>query len=226
MFYQCENFGQEQLTDKHLKGKLDTKIQLGSVWTSDFTCDLKKIVAQGDISITNGELTDYAPMMELSKFADVNDLKHLKFDKLTNTIQILDGKILIPQMELKNNALNIALSGTHTFPDNYLDYRIRVKLSDVLRKKRNKPVNTEFEEEEPQGGGLYIYLTMKGYLGNLDISYDKLGVKKKIKDSIQSEKQNIRDILKKEFQSEENQKLKEEEKKQEEEVNWEEDVPQ
>ena len=67
---------------------------------------------------------------------------------------------------------------------------------------------------------------MKGYLGNLAISYDKLGVKKKIKESIQIEQQNIKDILKKEFQTDEDKKLKEEEKKQEQEVNWEEDVPQ
>ena len=226
LFYQCENFGQGQLTDKHLRGKLDTKIQFGSVWSCNFDCDLKKIVAQAEVTISNGEIIDYAPMMELSKFAEVTELKHLKFDKLTNTIQIIDGKIIIPQMEVKNNALNMAISGTNTFPDNYLDYRIRVKLSDVLRKKRNKPINKEFEEEEPQGGGIYIYLTMKGYLGNLAISYDKLGVKKKIKESIQLEQQNIKDILKKEFQTDEDKKLKEEEKKQEQEVNWEEDVPQ
>jgi hypothetical protein len=226
LFYQCENFGQDMLTDKHLRGKLDTKIQFGSVWNSDFNCDLKKIVAQADITITNGEIMDYAPLMELSKFAEVNELKHLTFDKLTNTIQILDGKIIIPQMEVKNNALNLAISGTNTFPDNYLDYHIRAKLSDVIRKKRNTKINKEFEEEETQGGGIYIYLTMKGYLENLVISYDKLGVKKKIKESIHVEQQNIKDILKKEFQTEEDKKLKEEEKKQEEEINWEEDVPQ
>jgi hypothetical protein len=225
LFYQCGNFGQQELTDKHLKGKLDTRIQLASVWNTDFDCDLSKVAASADITITNGELNNYEPMMALSKYADVNDLRNLKFDKLQNSIYIKDQTIFIPQMDIRNNALNISMSGTHTF-ENYLDYRVKVKLSDVLRKKRNKPVNNEFEEEDTESGGLYIYLHMTGPLGNLKITYDKLSVRKKIKESIKTEQQNIKDVFRKEFQTEEDKKLKEEEKKQDEEVNWEEDLPQ
>lgn len=225
LFYQCNNFGQNELTDKHMKGKLNTKIQFASVWNTDFVCDMNKIAASADVSITNGELLNYEPLQALSKYADVNDLRNLKFDKMQNTIQIKDKTILIPQMDIKNNAINLSMSGSHSF-DNYVDYRVRVKLSDVMRKKRNKPVNTEFEEEDTESGGLYIYLHVVGPLGNLKISYDKLSVKKKIKESVKTEQKNIKDVFRKEFQTEEDRQLKEEEKKQEEEVNWEEDLPQ
>lgn len=225
LFYQCGNFGQQELTDKHLKGKLDTRIQFASVWNTNFDCDLSKVAASADVTITNGELVNYEPMLALSKYADVNDLRNLKFDKLQNSIYIKDQTIFIPQMDIRNNALNISMSGSHTF-ENYVDYRVKVKLSDVLRKKRNKPVNTEFEEEDTESGGLFIYLHMTGPLGNLKVTYDKLSVRKKIKESIKTEQQNIKDVFRKEFQTEDDKKLKEEEKKQDEEVNWEEDLPQ
>jgi hypothetical protein len=49
-------------------------------------------------------------------------------------------------MDIHNNALNLNLSGTHTF-DNVLDYKIKLSLSELLSKKR-KSQNNEFGEED------------------------------------------------------------------------------
>jgi hypothetical protein len=110
-------------------------------------------------------------------------------------------------MEIKNNALNVMLSGTQSFSGN-LDYRFRIKISELLRKKRNKPIN-EFEEEDETGKGMYLYLLMTGTTDNPQIGYDKRGTGKKVKQDLNVEKETIKEVLRKEFGVEKSKAIKE-----------------
>ncbi len=201
LFKSCGDFGQQEITQKHVKGKLSGEVSLASVWSKDLVCDLAKLYVLGKISITNGELNNYEPMNALGKFIDVNELRNLKFADLSNTIEIKNKVIYIPQFDIKNNALNLTLSGSHSF-DNMVDYRMKIKLSELLKNKRraNKPATNEFNEEEPTADkGANLYLNMKGPIGNVKITYDKIGTSQKIKQEIKQEQQNIKEVLKKEL---------------------------
>ena len=198
LFRQCNNFSQTELTDKNLFGVLNAKIEIASVWSSNLTCDLDKLYSFGDLQITNGEIINYKPLEGLSKYASVEDLKHVKFAELKNNIEIKNKSISIPSMDIKSNALNISLSGTHTF-NNYVDYKLKIKLSDLLSKKRKAQQNDFNEEDDDVSKGLFLYISMKGPGENPKFSYDKLGVKKKINENVKTEKENIKEILKKEL---------------------------
>jgi hypothetical protein len=198
LFRQCNNFGQTELTNKHLFGMMNATFDLASVWSSKLDCDLEKLYTFGEVQILNGEVIDYKPLESLSKYVDVEDLRHLRFAELKNKIEIKNKTIFIPSMDMRSNALNITLSGTHTF-DNMLDYKLKLKLSELLKKKRKPSANEFGEEEETDGKGLYLYLTMKGPIDNLKFNYDKVGVKNKMKLDIKIEKENIKDIFKKEL---------------------------
>ncbi|MEI6593975.1 MAG: AsmA-like C-terminal region-containing protein [Bacteroidota bacterium] len=198
LFRQCKNFGQHELTNKHLFGIVNATFDLASVWSEKLDCDLDKLYAFGDMQILNGEIINYKPLEGLSKYADVEDLRHIRFSELKNKIEIKNKMIFIPNMDVKSNALNITLSGTHTF-GNIVDYKLKIKLSELLKKKR-KPTQNDFGEEDDENGkGLYLFLTMKGPIDNSKISYDKLGVKNKMKQDIKIEKQNIKELFKKEL---------------------------
>lgn len=197
LFKTCNDFGQKEITQQHLKGKLTGTIDVTSVWSNNLDCDLNKLYALGKIRITNGELNGYKPIEALGKYVDVNDLRNLKFADLSNTIEIRNRTIYIPAFEVRNNALNLVVAGTHTL-DNYIDYKVKMKLNELLKKKRKPSVN-EFNEEETADGGVNLYLSMKGPIDNFKISYDKTGVKQQMKQDIKQEKQNIRDILRKEL---------------------------
>lgn len=197
LFQQCNNFSQKELTDKNLKGILNCKTEIVSVWNNKWECDLNKLYVTADVEVKNGELNNYEPLQNLSRFANVEDLKNLRFASLKNQIQIQNKTITIPEMAVATNAMNLTISGTHTFA-NYLDYRIKIRLSELLKKKR-KPAENEFGEEEENGKGLSLFLTMKGPANDLKISYDKVGVKQKIKHDLKQEKENIKEILKKEL---------------------------
>ncbi|MES2691449.1 MAG: AsmA-like C-terminal region-containing protein [Bacteroidota bacterium] len=211
LFKACNDFGQQEITNKHIQGKLSGTIDLVSVWSNNLDCDLGKLYALCNVDIKNGELNGYKPLEALGKYVDVKELQNLKFADLKNTIEIRNKTIYIPAFDVKNNALNMTLSGTHTL-DNFIDYKVKIKLSELLKNRRKATVN-EFNEEETADGGMNLYLTMKGPIDNFKIAYDKKEVKQQLKQDLKKEKQSIKEILKKEFTGDEEKKKDIKEKK-------------
>jgi hypothetical protein len=191
LFRQCNNFGQNELTEKHLRGKLTTTVDLLGIWNQQLVCDLPKLKASASIEIRNGQLIQYEPLYELSKFVKIDDLKSLQFADLRNTILIENETILIPQMDVNNNALNLSVSGTHSFT-NMLDYHLRIKFSDLLAQKF-KQRHSEFEEEVLDNG-TYVYIGMKGPIDKLEFSYDKKMVRKQMQEQLKQERQEVKKI--------------------------------
>ena len=145
LFYQFENFGQNIMEDKHIKGVAFANIGFVSVMNSNLQIDPDKIYTHASLSIEKGELINFEPMKELSSFIKVSELEHIKFSSLKNEIEIRNQEIYIPKMEVNSNALNISISGSHTF-NNEIDYRFKVLLSDLLAQKarKAKKENEEF----------------------------------------------------------------------------------
>jgi hypothetical protein len=198
LFYEMENFQQNTLTDKNLRGRTDIDLQFASRWSSDLSINSERVVVDGNVKIYNGELIDFSPVLSLSRFVRLSELQHIRFSTLQNNIQISNRKIYIPSMEIKSSALNLTASGTHTF-SNMVDYSIKLLLSDVLGKKV-KEQNTEFGIVEDDGlGKSSLFLRMTGDAGNPKFAYDKKAVMKKIQTDISAEKQTLKDIFKKEF---------------------------
>ena len=127
----------------------------------------------------------------------VEELRDISFDRLENDIEIKDGRIIIPRMEIKNSAVNLVAEGYHTF-ENYMEYRFRVRLKDVLAKKfsSKKAAAASYEEDKD---GMNLFILMKGYADNLEIRWDGKNSLKKIKEDIKLEKNSLVDVLRDEF---------------------------
>jgi hypothetical protein len=104
-------------------------------------------------------------------------------------------------MDISSTAMNVTMSGTHDF-DNMVDYHFIVDMDELHAKKAkaaNKN-NQEFGEEVDDGGHrMRLYINMKGYIGNPEMSYDKKGAWQGIKEDIHQQKQDLRKILHEEF---------------------------
>ena len=197
LFIQMENFGQSTMTDQNVKGVVSADVQFKSAWSVDLNIDSRKVRSVCDITIENGELHNFTPILALSKYLKVPDLNHIRFSTLKNQISISNQVISIPSMVINSSAMNITASGTHNF-DNIVDYRLRLLLTDVLGKKVQS--NSEFGEIEDDGlGRTQLLISMKGPVDNPHFGYDKKGVKEKIKTDIVQEKKNLKKILKEEF---------------------------
>lgn len=211
LFGQFNNFGQTEFTTKNLFGMLTANTDLLVVWDDKFNLLTEKMLVLSDMTIKNGELLNYEPLNALSKFVDVNDLKNLKFSELKNTLTIKNKVLYVPTMDIHNNALNLNLTGTHTF-ENVLDYKIKLSLSELLSKKR-KTQSNEFGEEDVKTRGINLFLSIKGPLSDLKFQFDRKGAKAQLKEDAKQEKDAIKEILKQEFGIKKDSTLKKIEKK-------------
>lgn len=201
LFYQFENFGQEYIQDKNLKGVGTAEVQFASVWSPQLDVDLDKIYVRSDLTIEKGELIRFEPMKELSSFIKLSELEEIKFSNLQNQVEIKNQTIYIPKMEVNSSALNVIASGTHTF-DNKINYKVKVLLSDLLSKKakRAKKENDEFGVVEDDGlGKTALYISMTGTVDDPIVKYDGKSAVEKLRADLKTEKQTLKSILKEEF---------------------------
>lgn len=201
LFTECENFGQETIQDKNLRGRMDADLLFNAKGTPALDIIPASVECTADITINNGELIGFEPLNVLSRYISVSELQHIRFSRLQNQIRISKRTIYFPTMDIASSAISISGSGTHTF-DNVIDYHIRVRLSDILagKARKAKKENDEFGELAEDGsGGLNLFLTMKGPIDKPRMSYDTKGAREKRRDDIRKEKQNLRNLFKEEF---------------------------
>ncbi|NJK85211.1 MAG: AsmA-like C-terminal region-containing protein [Bacteroidales bacterium] len=222
LFYSFNNFAQEVILDQNLEGKLSGKVNISSSWDKNIVLLNKSIEAYTDIQIENGELVNYAPMLGLSKFISVDELKDIKFNTLSNQIIIRDEIISIPEMDIRSSAFNIKGSGVHKF-DNSYEYVIQVKLSDLLAKKARKKKKEidEFGIVEEDGLGLVIPVKIVGKGNDFDVAFDRKKAFSIFKKNVADERQEFKNLIKEDKQVT-NQQTKEDNQNKEFIIDWEE----
>jgi uncharacterized protein YutD len=201
LFDECENFGQNYFVADNIKGVTSTTLQFASVWNKKLELNKDKLYVFADLAIYKGELINYKPALALGKFIEINELNDIKFSTLHTQIEIKNQLINIPKTEIKSSALDLTISGIHSF-DNAIDYRFKLLMNDVLWKKAKskKKENSEFGYVEDDGlGKAVLFLHMIGTVQNYKITYDTKSLKEKWSDDIKEEKRTLKQILKDEF---------------------------
>jgi hypothetical protein len=201
LFRSFNNFGQNFISNQNLKGSLTGEVFFSSEWNDRLKIDKKTVLSENDITLTNGELIDFEPMSGLSKFIDVQELRHIKFSTLKNQITIKDEKVFIPQMDIESSAINIAASGIHGFSNDF-SYRLKVLLSDVIsgRLKRSVRRHSEYENIEDDGlGRTTLFLLIEGNPDDYKVKYDRKAAREELKQNIQQERTTLKKIFREEF---------------------------
>jgi len=192
IFYVFDNFFQDFIQDKHLKGQAYATVEMEMALNEKLNLIPPTLIADIGVTIKNGELNNFEPMKKLNKYLDDESLSRLRFADLKNDIHIESKTIYIPQMEIKSNATTIQLSGTHTF-DQVIDYRVIVP----LRNKNKIDPDEAFGAVEDDGAGkAKLFLKITGTTDKYMISYDKEAVKKKIASDLKKEVQELKDAFK------------------------------
>ncbi len=152
LFTAFNNFAQKFIVDKNLRGKLNSTIGFYAQWDSTLRFLPKTLKANGKLEITDGELVQFEPMMKLSKYINLDELRIIQFKTLRNDIHIQDRMVTIPEMDIHSSAFNISAAGQQTF-DNLFEYRINVLLSEVLfnkARKKKKEMDEFLIEDDPK----------------------------------------------------------------------------
>jgi hypothetical protein len=174
LFIAFNNFAQNFIVDKNIKGKLNGTIGFFAQWDSTLRFMPKTLEANGKIEITDGELVQFEPMMKLSKYINVDELRHIRFQKLKNDIHIQDRTVTIPEMDIHSTAFNISAAGQQTF-DNLFEYHINVLLSEVLfnkARKKKKEMDEFMIEDDPKSQTI-IPLVIAGTPNDFYVKFDR-----------------------------------------------------
>lgn len=198
-FREGENFGQSELTDQNVKGRLDAKILVNAFWDENFNFLDKKLYSLIDVTIRNGELVDFKMMEDFSKLVKIEDLKRIQFTDVRNQLRIQNNQLTIPTMFIQSNALNLTMAGTYGF-NNDVNFNFKINAGQVIAQKFSRFKNYK-KIKANRSGWLNMYVGMKGNLyGNLKLDYtDKKNVLNAFNNTLKSEFIDIQQAIQNQF---------------------------
>lgn len=175
-FRQNKNFGQEVLQDRHLEGTLNANMVVSATWDKegDFLYDELRVI--GGVSAKNGELNNFELLEDFSAYANSRDLRRVRFVDMENWFEIKSERIYIPVMFIQTNAMNMLLSGEHTF-NNDIDYNIKVNAGQVLLAKIKNQSNLK-PQPAKQNGLFNLYFNVAGNIDDYKVETNRRKVRK------------------------------------------------
>ncbi len=175
-FRQSENFGQEVLKAENLSGKLDALIAIYAYWGQEGNFDMDKLRVLAGVAIKDGELHDFEMLESFSTFVKIKDLEQIRFVDMQNFLEIRKQKLYIPAMFIRSNALNMTVSGEHTF-NNEIEYNIKVNAGQVLA-ERFKRYDPSLKPKPARRSGTFnLYYAILGTIDDYNIQSSKRRVK-------------------------------------------------
>ena len=209
LFKEWDDFKQTVIKSSNIEGIAKASVTFEAPFDLRSGIISNAIVANIGIQIDNGRLKNvetFSTIIESLKSSSLkvvigkanidafgNKLKDLRFDQLKNTLIIKNSVLTIPQMSIASSALDVEVSGKHTF-DNQVDYRFGFRFKDLKQAKQS-----EFGEIIDDGTGFRVFMRMHGHIDNPTIEWDKQSRKETTKEEIEAEKKNVKSLLKSEF---------------------------
>ncbi len=209
LFKEWDNFKQDVVKSENIEGVAIASVNFHAPFDVRTGIKSSAIKAEIGIQIDNGRLKNletFTTIIESLKTSSLKSilgkeniddfgkrLKDLKFERLKNTIIIKNGILTLPSMSIHSSAINIEVSGKHTFT-NKIDYRFGFRFRDLKKKEVS-----EFGEIEDDGTGFRVFMRMYGDLDNPTIEWDRESKKEIATEKRIEEKKNAKSILKTEF---------------------------
>ena len=169
LFNAFNNFGQDALTTKNLKGILTASINLHTLLTDDAAIVTDSTRGTVKFLLENGELNNFEPVKKIGETAlKKQNFSDIKFAKLQNTLEINGSSFVINKMEIRSTAMTLFVQGVYDSKKG-TDMSIQVPLRNLTKDQSQ----TDLSEEGGRGGGISVRLRAKtGDDGKLKISWD------------------------------------------------------
>lgn len=210
LFAEWDDFNQDVIKSGNISGVAKANIRFEAPFDLRSGIISKAIVANVSIQINNGRLKNVQTFKEITKSlketpsariaigkeninAFEDKLLDLSFETLENNLIIRDGILTIPLMSIKSSALDLEVSGKHSF-DNKIDYRFGFRFRDL-----KQPKQSEFGTIIDDGTGKHVFMRMYGDLDNPIMEWDAESSKEHKLEQREQAKDDARSIFKSEF---------------------------
>ncbi len=166
IFHAFDNFGQDAITEKNMKGRLSAKIKMTGALTDKATVMENSMKGTVDFIVKNGELINFEPAVKIAATAfKKRDFSQIRFAELNNRLEIDGSAIKINKMEIRSNVVILFVEGVYDTKKG-TDMSIQVPVSNLSKTKNEIVENTG-------RAGVNIRLRAKtGDDGKLKVSWD------------------------------------------------------
>jgi hypothetical protein len=141
-----DNFGQDALINENIHGKITGYVKSTFKMHPDLTPILEKSEAHLELTVTDGSIVNFAPIMAMSDYFQDRNLRLVRFDTLRNVLDLKDGAISIPNMNINSSLGFIEISGRQHL-DLSMAYFVKVPLRMVTQVAWRKLFNGKSQEE-------------------------------------------------------------------------------
>ncbi len=179
VFTAFDNFGQDGITDKNLKGLLSAKIALSGIISSKAEIDQNSLKGVIDLHIKDGELINFEPVKKISQTAFKNrDFSDIRFADLTDKLEINGSEIKVNRMEIQSTVLTMFVEGIYDVKKG-TDMSVQIPLSNLA--KRGDDFELKNKGVKSKTGMSILLRARTGEDGKAKISWDpfKRALKKK-----------------------------------------------
>ena len=133
------------------------------------------------MTITNGKLENYAPLIDLGTYFEDKNVAMVQFDTLTNELLLSNGKLSIPQMIICSSLGFLKIEGSQGILGKMdMDYTVGVPWAMIKDVARNKIFKRKADDDKDpdeivkeKDGAKYVYFRVSGDLENYSVNLVK-----------------------------------------------------
>ncbi len=179
VFTAFNNFGQDGITDKNIRGRLSADINISGSITTKAEIEQNSLKGVVNLRLKDGELIDFEPVKKISQTAFKNrDFSNIKFADLIEKLEINGSEIKVNRMEIQSTVFTMFVEGIYDVK-NGTDLGIQIPLSNLAKRGEDFELKNKGVKSK---NGMSINLRAKtGEDGKAKISWDpfKLALKNK-----------------------------------------------
>ena len=176
-----ENFGQDHVVSENLHGKFSGHITGKIHLHGDLVPKLDDSDIKIEMTVLNGRLENYAPIVALADYFQDKNVSKVFFDTLQNTLTLKKSVLKIPAMTINSSIGFMEIRGEQRIDGNMdMDYTIGVPWkmitsvgSQKLFRRKEKDSESDDEIQYRQSNSKFVYIRMTGDLENYKIGLAK-----------------------------------------------------
>lgn len=152
LMFKFDHFGQDELINEKVHGKITGSIESTFRMHPDFTPIIEESDAHMELMMTDGRLDEFAPMLALEDYFKDKNLRRVRFDTLYNVMDLKNGTLSFPNMTINSTLGFMQISGTQSVDMN-MEYFVRVPLKLVTKVGwqslvgRSRDIDPEHDDE-------------------------------------------------------------------------------
>jgi len=144
-----DNFGQDHLVSENLHGRLSGRLTGKIHLHTDLVPKIDDSDLDIEFEVLDGRLERYALFDYLAEYFSDRNLQSVRFDTLSNTLELNKGVLTIPSMNINSSIGYMEIAGTQDMNLN-MDYYVRIPWKMVTEAASSKLFGKKREDVDPE----------------------------------------------------------------------------